>query len=254
MINYNNHNITEMHYNGHKIKYAYGCDGSLVFGESPSPFIGGKAKIIDNSGNTYVIECNSSTTLVSQEEHMATGGINNSAYTEVWIGDCVTTLGDQLFQVINVNHNVGASSITLSNNVTTIGNNVFEGTQITSIILPSGVTSIGIGVFKDCRNLQSIDIPTGITEIPISAFEDCTSLSSVTLHSGITSIGQSAFLNCTGLQSATVLSPTPPTLGTNAFSFTDGGMATYPIYVPDVEAYKAAPVWEDYGNRLFQIQ
>jgi len=255
MINYNNNDIKEMHYSGYTIIRAYGCNGELVFGEEPpTPVFDFKSKIVDNSGNTYTVECNSSTTLTTYEEHMATGGINNSAYTSIEIGNCVTTLEDQLFQVTNVNENHGATSITLSNSVTTIGNNVFEGNPITSIYLPTGVTSIGIGTFMHCSHLTSIDIPTGITQIPVSAFQYCSGLTAVSLHSGITSIGQYAFSNCKGLQSVTINALAVPTLGIGAFSFSDS-TATYPIYVPaeSLQAYKTASIWSNYSDRIKPI-
>ena len=38
MINFDNHNITGMSYNGHMIRKAYGCDGNLVWSRTPEPY------------------------------------------------------------------------------------------------------------------------------------------------------------------------------------------------------------------------
>ena len=92
------------------------------------------------------------------------------------------------------------TSITIPNNVTSIGNNVFSYcTSLTSITIPNGVTSIGTSAFALCSSLTSITIPNGVTSIGTSAFVSCSSLTSITIPNGVTSIGTSAFQNCTQL-------------------------------------------------------
>ena len=74
-------------------------------------------------------------------------------------------------------------------------------TSLTSITIPSSVTSIGSYAFEDCTGLTSITIPEGVTSIGKYAFRGCTSLASVTFadDSQLTSIGSWAFEDCTGL-------------------------------------------------------
>lgn len=200
-----------------------------------------KAKITDTSGNTYDVECNSSTTLTLNEILAATHNLNTSNFTKVVIGDCTTEIGNQAFQILNPNHGVGISELYISSSVTTIGNSAFEGNPFTSVTLPDSVTSLGENTFEHCRSMQTINIPTGVTSIPISCFDDCSGLTTVTLHSGITEIGNQAFYDCKSLQSVTIEATTPPTLGDIAFSWSNG-IPTYPIYVPanSVDAYKTA--------------
>ena len=50
------------------------------------------------------------------------------------------------------------SSITLSNNITSIGNWAFHGCHLTSITIPDSVTSIGAMAFYSCSNLQTISL------------------------------------------------------------------------------------------------
>ena len=50
------------------------------------------------------------------------------------------------------------SSITLSNNITSIGNWAFHGCPLTSITIPDSVTSIGAMAFYSCSNLQTISL------------------------------------------------------------------------------------------------
>ena len=47
--------------------------------------------------------------------------------------------------------------------------------------------------FSECSNLTSVVIPDSVTSIGSMAFDDCNSLSSVTIGNGLTSIGSDAF-------------------------------------------------------------
>ena len=99
--------------------------------------------------------------------------------------------------------------------------------------------------------LTSITIPSGVTSIGKGAFYDCFKLTSLTIPSGVISIGQEAFYNCYGLRSITIEATTPPTLGNRAFDSTSG----CPIYVPaaSVDAYKAETNWSAYSSRIQPI-
>ncbi|MBR0195239.1 MAG: leucine-rich repeat protein [Paludibacteraceae bacterium] len=66
-------------------------------------------------------------------------------------------------------------------------------TSITSVSLPSGLTTIGQNAFSDCTALTTISIPNGVTSIGGYAFYGCTALTSITLPNSITSIGEGAF-------------------------------------------------------------
>lgn len=64
--------------------------------------------------------------------------------------------------------------------VKVINKRAFQGcSNLTSIIIPSGVTSIESEAFKGCSSLTSISIPDSVTSIEESAFEGCSSLTSV---------------------------------------------------------------------------
>ena len=96
------------------------------------------------------------------------------------------------------------ASVTIPENVTTIGNGAFEGSSLTSIIIPNGVTSIGDYVFQGCPNLTSVTIGYGVTSIGFRAFFGCTGLTSVTIGNNVTSIGVQAFAFCRSLTSITI--------------------------------------------------
>lgn len=54
MINFNNHNITEIHYNGHRIRRAIGCDGHVVWKYQKSGYENQYLTIIPR-GNCQII-------------------------------------------------------------------------------------------------------------------------------------------------------------------------------------------------------
>ena len=51
--------------------------------------------------------------------------------------------------------------------------------EITSIEIPSNVTTLGNYVFQGCRGLTSLTLPAGITEIGYRAFQGCSGLTSI---------------------------------------------------------------------------
>ena len=94
------------------------------------------------------------------------------------------------------------TSVTIPSSVTSIDAWAFEGCSgLTSLIIPSSVTSIERSAFKDCSGLTSLTIPSSVTEIGKSVFEGCSGLTSLTIPSSVTEIGESAFKGCSGLTS-----------------------------------------------------
>ena len=99
----------------------------------------------------------------------------------------------------------GLTSLTIPSSVTSIGNEAFHGCSgLTSLVIPSGVTSIGDEAFHGCSGLTSLVIPSGVTSIGDEAFYGCSGLISLTIPSSVTRIGWSAFEDCSGLTSLTI--------------------------------------------------
>ena len=114
-------------------------------------------------------------------------------------------------------------------------------------IIPDTVTMIGKNAFAGIRVPSSITLPSSVTSIGASAFAD-SNLNYITIPSSVTSIGSSAFYYCKSLQSVIINSVEPPSGGDGMFDYTNN----CPIYVPSgsVEAYKTAPYWRDYQDRI----
>lgn len=95
------------------------------------------------------------------------------------IHDVSGTLGDSTYTVpsnivsISADAFKGHSELTTldlseATSLETIGDNAFEGTGISSVVLPDSVTYVGSGAFKDCANLTIADI-TGNEDIEMGS-------------------------------------------------------------------------------------
>lgn len=122
----------------------------------------------------------------------------------------VTAIGGSAFSSSNI------TSINLPDGLTTIGNYAFAGcSHITSLTIPANVTSIGEFAFIGCTGLTTLTVSSPKTVIGYSAFYSCSSLSSLTIPSSV--IGERAFYSCTGL-STLVIPSSVNSIGKNAFT------------------------------------
>ena len=116
----------------------------------------------------------------------------------------------------------GLTSLTIPSGVTSIGSEAFSGCSgLTSLTIPSGVTSIDSETFRGCSGLTSLTIPSGVTSIGAGAFYGCSGLTSLTIPSCVTSIGGWAFEYCSGLTSLTIPSGIT-SIGESAFAGCSG--------------------------------
>ena len=155
------------------------------------------------------------------EAKIVAGG---SAYTS-YIYDMYTSndkLGDYAFYGCSV-----LTSLTIPSSVTSIGYRAFYGCSgLTSLTISSGVTAIGKEAFYGCSGLTSLTIPSSVTSIGYGAFSGCSGLTSLTIPSGVTSIGDCAFLSCSGLTSLTIPSSVT-SIGSDAFLGCSGLTSIY---------------------------
>jgi hypothetical protein len=72
--------------------------------------------------------------------------------------------------------------------------------SIKSVVVSSGVTSVGARAFDGCKNLETINIAETVTKIGIYAFADCTSLKSAVLDENLYRTSPGIFYGCTGVE------------------------------------------------------
>lgn len=66
--------------------------------------------------------------------------------------------------------------------VTKILNTTFSASKMTSVDIPSTVTSIGEDAFYQCRKLKELDIPSSVKTVGEYGIASCTGLTSMTIH------------------------------------------------------------------------
>ena len=107
-------------------------------------------------------------------------------------------------------------TIVVESGATTIGNGAFKFTNVVTVSLPDTIETIGSTAFYDCRDLLSIKIPGSVKSIGTQAFYDCLALTTVTLADGLESIGDGAFNKCWKLTGISIPGSVE-TIGENAF-------------------------------------
>ena len=84
--------------------------------------------------------------------------------------------------------------------VTGIADSSFAGLEdVTTLILPDTLESIGKYAFENCPKLRGVYIPDSVTSIGESAFAGCIDLESVSIPMAIETIGKHAFDGCASL-------------------------------------------------------
>ncbi len=77
--------------------------------------------------------------------------------------------------------------------VKAIGHYAFDDTNVTQVIIPDSIESIGMLAFKNCPNLTTIDIPESVKKIGFKAFSECCNLASITGGEGVENVEKLVF-------------------------------------------------------------
>jgi len=114
----------------------------------------------------------------------------------------------------------GANETTGTTGITSIGEYAFSNNDLTSVVIPDSVTSIGRSAFNNNNNLTSVVISDSVTSIGEYTFYN-NNLTSVVIPDSVTSIGVGAFYknNLTSV----VIPDSVTSIGNNAFK---GSQAT----------------------------
>ena len=146
-----------------------------------------------------------------------------SGMTSVTIPNSVTSISSFAFQnckgltSVHISDIAAWCNISFKDNPLTYAHHLYlNGKEVSDLIIPNSVTSIGDIAFRNCIGLTSVTIPNSVTSIGKMAFYECIGLTSVTIGNSVISIGDMAFLGCSGLTSVTIPNSVT-TIGDHAF-------------------------------------
>lgn len=109
-------------------------------------------------------------------------------------GRAVSAIDDDSFA-----ENDEITSLVVPPSVISIGEGSFNGcTRLENITLSGGVSVLS-DVFSDCPRLKSISFPYGVTEIN-NSFRNCTALTSVKFSRSVSRLGDGSFNGCSSIE------------------------------------------------------
>ncbi len=166
--------------------------------------------------------------------------------------------------ITNIHHEAFYScgfrgNLILPDNLITLGNSAFRYNLFSGELkLPESLVVIGDYAF--CGNVRlsgTIEIPQDVTTISMGLFEGCSQLEGIVFHKNTDRINESAFSGCYQLNSIVCKSIVPPTIEASAFN----GVAkdNFVVEVPEssVADYTLAPNWSEFkriaAHREFSI-
>lgn len=159
-----------------------------------------------------VVNCNIPSALSANE-----GAFYGANFTNITVGDGVTTIGDYAFY-----NCAKLSSVVLPKSISTIGKSAFYGctgalelncnianatsategafygSMFSSVAVGDNVTTIGDYAFNGCNGLTEVVLGDKVESIGAYAFENCNNIPTITLPSKVATIGVSAFKGCKG--------------------------------------------------------
>lgn len=170
--------------------------------------------------------------------------VNNTQVTDLTIPSDITELKSYTFYDAAT-----ITSVTIPSTVTSIGYSTFQYSGLRNVTVPSSVTSWSYTyTFANCTSLKEATLNNS-GNVGSYAFKGCSNLTNVTFGDNIKSIGSNAFSGCTKLASVTFESTTPPSIESNSFQ---GIPSTCKFYVPcsAVNTYRTASNWSSYASQI----
>ena len=120
--------------------------------------------------------------------------------------------------------------LVIPSSVTTIESGAFRNNMwLRSVTIPSSVTEVGTSLFESCDRLEYCDFGASVTEIPKSTFYDCPSLKSISYSETVTSFASHVFKGCSSLESITI----PPQMTELPERLLNGCSSLTEISIPD---------------------
>ena len=176
------------------------------------------------------------------------GSAKKVRIADTYNGVPVTGIYEKVFR-----NNDNITEVIIPNSVTTIGDDEFyDCGSLTKVVIGDGVTTIGDDAFDCCYRLTSVVIGDSVTTIGSSAFSSCSRLTSVEIPDSVTTIGWYAFSSCSSLTSV-VIGDSVTTIGNYTFrecsSLTKVVMGDSVITIDDTAFYNCSKLtYNEYGN------
>lgn len=85
-----------------------------------------------------------------------------------------------------------------------IPDSAFSSSELSEIVLPDSIRSVGAGAFSYCDKLAGIDLPSELIVIGEGAFDGCSGLLSISIPEKVETIGKQAFKQCSSLSEIVV--------------------------------------------------
>ena len=178
----------------------------------------------------------------------------------VKIDNNVTTIGGKAFFWC---HNL--ASINIPKSVTSIGDKAFsrcsslKEVHITDLAAwcnidfgdyNSNPLYYADNLYLNGTLVTDLVIPDGVTEIKDYAFEGCSSLASITIPNSVTSIGEEAFSGCSNITSITSHIPANKLFAISKYVFNGVNKSACTLYVPagTKATYEATEGWKAFKN------
>lgn len=89
--------------------------------------------------------------------------------------------------------------------------------KIMSVVIESGVTTIGVNAFYNCTALTSVKIADTVDTLANYSFRYATALTSITIPKNVSTIGMQAFQGCSSLKEIYFMCETKPYMNKNSF-------------------------------------
>lgn len=114
------------------------------------------------------------------------------------------------------------TAVVLPDKLTSIGDIAFfECTKLKTVAIPDSVEYVGSYAFAGCTGLLTVSFPSELNKIKDNAFRECTALSAIRLPSRVESIGNQAFYRCYGLTSV-IVPESVTNMGKQVFAYCTG--------------------------------
>lgn len=232
-----------------------GADGWREFFANTSNYISSTPEA-EATNFTYEFDSSTATAVVSGYKGSESSAVLTDKVMHEGVEYTVTAIGAGAFQ-----SNENLTDLVIPSSVTSIGESAFIYSAISNVNLPESITEIGTAAFCLCPNLTQIQLPSTLTSIPLGAFM-ASGLSEITIPASVTEIQDYAFSMIPSLTKVAVESATPPTLGTEVFTYDENdpgfeptNVAACTLLVPKgtLATYQAADQWKDFGTITDQL-